>query len=103
MFGTNSSLTYTKLVFCVRNSEPSVSKALKAFEAVSTGTRNQFRILGGEDFGYYTLSKPGCFIYIGCGSPGHDGMLHDSKFNLDERAMLVGASWWVTLAENELG
>ena len=89
-------------MFTVKNSEPSVSKGLKAFRAVSTGIRNQFKVLGGEDFSYFTVNNPSCFILIGSGSPGHDAMLHDSRFRLDERAMLVGASWWVRLAENEL-
>ena len=101
-FGLESSISYVQQLFSIVNKEPSVSRGLRAFQAVSTGTRRQYKPLFGEDFGYFVLENPGCFIGIGTGSPGHDAMLHDSKFNLDERAMLIGASWWVRLAENEL-
>lgn len=48
--------------------------------------------LGAEDFAFYTGSVPGAFFLLGCG--GEDGKLrplHNDEFDIDERALFIGA------------
>ncbi len=61
--------------------------------------------MGGEDFAYYAQKIPGCFFFVGSSPPGVEpGEIphHCSRFDIDERALLVGASVFVQLAENLL-
>jgi amidohydrolase len=48
--------------------------------------------LGGEDFAWYLESVPGCLARLGTRSPGsaEDMDIHQSRFNVDERAIGVG-------------
>lgn len=48
--------------------------------------------MGGEDFAYYLADLPGAMFRLGCGSPEvGTAPLHSPSFNLDERALLIGA------------
>lgn len=48
--------------------------------------------MGGEDFAYYLLEKPGCYLKLGVSnsSKGITVLPHNCRFTLDEDAMLVG-------------
>ena len=48
--------------------------------------------MGGEDFGAYLDRVPGCMMRLGArpaGGPGHH--LHTTRFDIDERALVLGA------------
>lgn len=53
---------------------------------------------GGEDFAWYFEKVPGCFMWLGVGNEekGINNPWHSSHFNIDESALLIGAS---TLAQ----
>lgn len=48
--------------------------------------------MGGEDFAYYLLEKPGCYLKLGVSNAakGITVLPHNCRFTLDEDAMLVG-------------
>lgn len=48
--------------------------------------------MGGEDFAFYGAHIPSAMFRLGCASPavGH-ASLHSANFDLDERALLIGA------------
>lgn len=50
-------------------------------------------IMGGEDFSYYLLERPGAFFFTGAGNPevGAEYPHHHPKFDFDERAMVEAA------------
>ncbi|EAX46422.1 amidohydrolase [Thermosinus carboxydivorans Nor1] len=48
-------------------------------------------ILGAEDFARYLAKVPGAFFLLGCQQPGNAYPLHSSRFDVDERALLLGA------------
>lgn len=50
-------------------------------------------IMGGEDFSYYLLERPGAFFFTGAGNPEIDAIYphHHPKFDFDERAMVDAA------------
>jgi amidohydrolase len=48
--------------------------------------------LGGEDFADYLTQVPGCMVSLGVKRPGTEvTALHTSGFDIDERALLIGA------------
>ncbi len=78
---------------------------LAAEKVVGDGVVAPFMTMGGEDMSFYLQKVPGCFIFVGSakaddepGSVPH----HTSHFNIDEAALLVGASILIHLAELQL-
>lgn len=48
-------------------------------------------VMGGEDFAYYTIAKPGAYFFTGAAKEGHIYPHHHPKFDIDERALPVAA------------
>jgi len=85
------------------NDAKCIEKSVNTFKKVSP---NAVRYMGypmyGEDFSYLTDVRPGCFIGLGC-NPGERGaVLHSPNFNIDERAMMIGSSWFIQLINDQL-
>jgi hippurate hydrolase len=50
--------------------------------------------LGGEDFSYYLLKVPGCFVRFGAAKDGNEKIAsHSPKFDFDEDVLRVGAAY----------
>ena len=55
--------------------------------------------MGGEDFSYYLEKVPGAYIRFGSQVPGLESFpAHSSKFDFDEQALAVGASYFHQMA-----
>ncbi len=52
----------------------------------------EFPEISSEDFSYFTLERPGCFMHLGCGShdPESVNELHNAYFRPDEDCILAG-------------
>ncbi|MDI6740678.1 MAG: amidohydrolase [Candidatus Edwardsbacteria bacterium] len=60
-------------------------------------------LMGGEDFAYFLQKAPGCLIRLGTNSgPDTAYPWHHPKFNIDEKALLVGARLLAEIAEGYL-
>jgi len=58
--------------------------------------------MGAEDFAYMLREKPGCYVWIGNG-PGEGGCtLHNPRYDFNDAALPIGASYWVRLTEHLL-
>lgn len=57
-------------------------------------------VTGSEDFAYYLQHKPGCFLRLGNGE--ECPMLHNAKYDFDDRNLTVGAAYWTRLVERFL-
>lgn len=58
--------------------------------------------MGAEDFAFMLEAKAGCYILLGNG-PGEGGCtLHNPRYDFNDEALPVGASYWVRLAERLL-
>ncbi len=59
-------------------------------------------VMGAEDFSYYSEKVPACFIFLGTKNveKGTVYMCHHPKFDIDEDAMIYGASIHAGLALN---
>lgn len=61
-------------------------------------------LMGGEDFAYYLKEAPGAFLRLGSRSgPSTSYPWHHPRFDIDERALPVGARLLAALAEGFLG
>ena len=103
-FGADIKLNYKDGYPPTVNHSSQVEKVLEAASSVvASGAKNPYLSMGGEDFSYYLQNKPGCFFFVGS-APNENEILstphHCSHFNIDERALLVGASVYVNLIEN---
>ncbi len=56
-------------------------------------------MMGGEDFSYMLLARPGAFIFIGNGDTAG---LHNPAYDFNDEAIPHGISYWVKLAEMRL-
>ena len=61
--------------------------------------------MGGEDFSYYLEKIPGCFFFVGSSPLDKEPLStphHCSHFDIDENALLIGASAFVRIIEDQL-
>ncbi|NHT78109.1 amidohydrolase [Rhizobiaceae bacterium CRRU44] len=57
-------------------------------------------MMGGEDFSYMLLARPGAFVFMG---NGDSAGLHNPGYDFNDEAIPHGISYWVRLAESRLG
>jgi len=53
-------------------------------------------VMGGEDFSYMLLARPGAFIFMG---NGDTAKLHTPQYDFNDEAIPHGASWFARLVE----
>jgi hippurate hydrolase len=62
--------------------------------------------MGSEDFAFMLEKKPGCYVWLGAGrgDAGDDGGpgLHNPRYDFNDAALAIGASYWVALARRQL-
>lgn len=56
-------------------------------------------MMGGEDFSYMLIARPGAFVFIGNGDTAG---LHNPAYDFNDEVIPHGISYWVTLAEMRL-
>lgn len=60
-------------------------------------------VTASEDFAFFLEKIPGCFINIGNGTGSEGGcMVHNSRYDFNDRVLSTGASYWVKLTERWL-
>ncbi|AXS42246.1 M20 aminoacylase family protein [Breoghania sp. L-A4] len=74
----------------------SVASLVAGEERVDTATAP---MMGGEDFSYMLLERPGAFIFAG---NGDSAGLHHPKYDFNDDLIPVGCSYWVKLVETAL-
>ena len=56
-------------------------------------------VMGGEDFSFMLIERPGAFIFMGNGDSAN---LHHPSYDFNDKAIPFGASYWVRLVERAL-
>jgi hippurate hydrolase len=87
------------------NHEAQTEKALAVAEKVAGAgnvVHDMAPSMGGEDFAYMLLEKPGSYILIGNGPEVEGQKLHQVKYDFNDEILPVGASYWAQLVENVL-
>lgn len=86
--------------------DKTVSDVIEATAREMLGENNVHEIgktLGAEDFGVFLDLAPGAMFTLGTQKKGHEEyMLHHPKFDLDERALPIGAAMLVETAKRFL-
>lgn len=88
------------------NTREQVAKMRRACNQI-VGDHNTRRgplpCMASEDFSYYQLERPGCFLFVGGQIPdGKPRPHHSSFFDVDERTLAISASIWLQLVEDQL-
>ena len=58
--------------------------------------------LGSEDFAFMLQAKRGCYVWMGTGEGDGTVNVHNPRYDFNDRALAIGGSYWVTLAEQQL-
>jgi amidohydrolase len=59
--------------------------------------------MSSEDFAFMLQAKPGCYVWLGAGTGPDTPNIHSPHYDFNDDALPIGASYWVTLAEQQLG
>jgi hippurate hydrolase len=60
-------------------------------------------VMGGEDFSFMLLERPGCFVRIGQADGAKGAVpVHNTKYDFNDDLLPIGASYLATLVEQEL-
>ena len=59
-------------------------------------------VLGSEDFAFMLEEIPGCYIFIGNGAGEGNCMIHNPGYDFNDDAAVLGATYWVRLAQTFL-
>ena len=105
MFEMTASIRYERRYPPTVNSADETGHALKAASAVVGAAQvdtDPMPNMGSEDFAFMLQEKPGCYVWLGAGrGPGTPG-LHNPLYDFNDEALAIGASYWVTLARQQL-
>ena len=58
--------------------------------------------MGGEDFSYMLLARPGAYVFLGQGGAELGCFLHNSKYDFNDRVIPLGAGYLAALVEESL-
>ncbi len=104
-FDMTASLRYERRYPATINSARETQHALAAATAL-VGAANvdtdPMPSMGSEDFAFMLQKMPGCYIWLGGGRGPDTPNLHNPHYDFNDDALPIGASYWVTLAEQQL-
>lgn len=59
-------------------------------------------VMGGEDFSFMLLERPGAYVWLGGGRTDSDPGLHHPRYDFNDEVLPVGASYFANLVEMRL-
>jgi amidohydrolase len=74
-------------------------KVAGSISGASKVDRNIEPLMGSEDFSYMLEARPGSYIFLGNGDTAG---VHHPAYDFDDRAIPVGVSYWVKIAETAM-
>ena len=98
-FGATADLNYRVNYPVMANHEAETTYAAEAAAKIAGTCEDAPLIMGGEDFSFMLLSRPGAYILIG---NGDTAMVHTPDYNFNDDAIPYGCSWLVEMAESRL-
>jgi len=105
MFEMSVTLRYERRYPATVNSATETRHAIAAATAVVGSERvetDPMPNMASEDFAFMLQAKPGCYLWLGTGRGEGTAGLHNPRFDFNDDALAIGASYWVTLAEQQL-
>jgi amidohydrolase len=105
MFEMSVTLRYERRYPATVNSNAETQHAIAAAAAVVGPERvdtDPMPNMASEDFAFMLQAKPGCYLWLGSGRGEGTANLHNPRYDFNDDALAIGASYWVTLAEQRL-
>ena len=101
-YGAKARVSYSRNYPVTVNHREETVHALNAAASIAGESQVSGELdpmMGGEDFSYMLLARPGAFIFIGNGDTAG---LHNPGYDFNDEAIPHGISYWVKLAETRL-
>jgi hippurate hydrolase len=104
-FDMTATVRYERRYPATVNSERETQHAVAAASAV-VGAENVDTSptpeMGSEDFAFMLQARPGCYVWLGAGQGADTPNIHSPQYDFNDDVLAIGASYWVTLAEQQL-
>ena len=104
-FGGSAAVEYTRGYPATVNSAAEAAFAARVGERV-LGAGNVFTefdpVMGGEDFSYMLLEKPGAYVFLGQGGGPSSCFLHNPGYDFNDAVIPLGAGYLAALVEEAL-
>ena len=97
--GASARVNYMRGYPVMVNSETETEHAIAAARAVSGQCATAPLVMGGEDFAYMLLERPGAYILVGNGDTAD---VHNPAYDFNDTIIPAGCSFWVELAEQRM-
>jgi hippurate hydrolase len=104
-FDMSATVRYERRYPATVNSETETGYAIAAAGAVVGAANvdtNPTPEMGSEDFAFMLQAKPGCYVWLGAGRGPDTPNIHSPHYDFNDDVLSIGASYWVTLAEQQL-
>jgi amidohydrolase len=104
-FDMSATVRYERRYPATVNSEAETRHAVAAAAAVVGAERvdtDPTPEMGSEDFSFMLQARPGCYVWLGAGRGPETPNIHSPQYDFNDDALAIGASYWVTLAEQQL-
>ncbi|MGB1157575.1 MAG: M20 aminoacylase family protein [Alphaproteobacteria bacterium] len=101
-YGANVTPIYTRNYPATVNHADQTAFALDVAADIvgeSAVERNMDGMMGGEDFSFMLLERPGNFIFVGNGDTAG---LHHPEYDFNDDAIPYGCSYWISLVERSM-
>ncbi len=101
--GVSATVRYETIFPAVINDTSAAVDAVQAAEHLGHVNGACAPKLFSEDFAHFAAAKPACFMLMGNGMTGaHAQPLHSADYDFNDKALEVGAAYWVALVEQQL-
>ena len=104
-FDMSATVRYERRYPATVNSETETGYAIAAASAVVGAANvdtNPTPEMGSEDFAFMLQACPGCYVWLGAGRGPDTPNIHSPQYDFNDDVLSIGASYWVTLAEQQL-
>ncbi|HEX6945039.1 MAG TPA: M20 aminoacylase family protein [Casimicrobiaceae bacterium] len=104
-FGIASTVRYERRYPATVNTAAETDHAIRAARSVVGDEHvdtDPVPNMGSEDFAFLLQAKRGCYVWMGTGIGEATVNVHNPRYDFNDDALAIGASYWVTLAEQQL-
>ena len=104
-FHCSAQVQYYRNGIALVNHEEETKRAIKASVAVVGSehvNKDREPLMGGEDFAFMLLKRPGAFIFMGINDEHTSVNLHAPDYNFNDAAIPFGVAYWIRLVQQEL-
>ena len=104
-FDMGATVRYERRYPATVNTAEETEHAVKAMQAVVGDAQvdtDPVPEMGSEDFAFMLEAKRGCYVWMGTSEGERTVHVHNPRYDFNDAALPIGASYWVTLAEQQL-